>query len=231
MLFGYCPKPKRKVRKVKRYNVSGSVCNKKKKKSCKSDKRCSWTKRRGCSMRKGPKGNSLKAIADLIANESLNYAKQIAAVGGTVEEQSLGAASRAEYICQGYNIDPELVTGVVMSFIRRKGNSFGGVIDDFFGFFKQEPKRQMKNCRMNDHCTLNCDIYPDAETMNRMVSNCNKNRPSFGKKRKSKKSSRSPKLLRLCKKYKIKMTYKLGKKRFNKPVSLLKKQLKRKMKR
>jgi hypothetical protein len=60
----------------------------------------------------------------------------------------------------------------------------------------------------------------------------------FGKKRKTKRSvkkgkkSRKPpaRLIKLCKKYKIKCTKKVGKKRIYKSVTVLKKQLRRKMK-
>jgi hypothetical protein len=266
-LFG---KPSKKCkRSLKRYNVPGSVCNKRKKKSCKSDKSCSWTRRRGCSMRKGPKTRTPRdnaMLAQEIINKSLAAAKEVAMRGGSAQEQAEAAAAVAADTCGKAGLsfdDTRYISGLVAREVAKNaGSSVAQAVEtaqenvtkvenEFNlwarakGFFRRigestgllEPpgafsfgSRRRRGAAFGSYSS-----HISRFTSSPVVSDV----LSFGRRRtRARKGCSGHKGLkklpasvrRMCRKYKIKTTKKVGKKRMCKSMAVIKKQLRRKMK-
>ena len=106
-----------------------------------------------------------------------------------------------------------------------RGMKFGGIFD----IFKPEVKKKKPgDCTMDRLCAIRC--RPGSRTpaeMNMLVDKCKRDYGmSFGKRRKTKKTKKIPKnIIKLCRKYKIKMTKKVGKRRVYKKLAVLKKQI------
>jgi hypothetical protein len=272
-------KSKSSKRSKKRYNVPGSVCNKRKKKNCKSNKNCSWTRSRGCSMRKGPKTRTPKdnaALAQEIIQLALAAAREVAARGGSAEEQAEAAAAAASDACAKAGLsfdDTRYIAGLVarevagntggdvaaavetaqenVSIVENKWNLWAAAK----GFFRKigestgllEPPGAFSFGSKNKFGSYSQHIsrFTSSPIVSSVLS-FGSRRSGFGKRtrkvRRTRRTARKgckghknlkkvpARLRRLCRKYKIKTTKKVGKSRVCKSLSTLKKQLKRKMK-
>jgi hypothetical protein len=268
------PRKVRKCRRARKYNVPGSTCNKRPRKDCKSDKSCSWTTYSGCSMRKGRKPRTRADNANLtqeIIARALAAAREVAARGGSAEEQAEAAAAMAADACAQAGIPFETtqaiaalvarevakmgggnvaravevanenveqaqsswnIWGRTMDFLRNIGTTTG-LIEPPSAFSFGRHRRMgfgYSGCAaQNSNSQIVRDVLGNPE-------NTSNKGMGFGKKRrtsrKTRKSRKIPaKLMKLCRKYKIKTTKKVGKRRVPKSMTLIKRQLKSKMKR
>ena len=84
---------------IKRYNVSGSPCNRIKKKTCKAKHGCNYVKRRGCRRAKGFAKNIIAGAVPIVnkqvAEAGMAAAAAAVETGAPVAEQAIAAAAAA----------------------------------------------------------------------------------------------------------------------------------------
>ena len=101
-LFGKkrkCDRRKKSCRRPKKYNVAGSVCNKLKRKTCKSTNGCSYVKRRGCRRSKGFAkliiSGAVPEVNNQITAAATAGAAAAADTGAPIADQAIAAAAAA----------------------------------------------------------------------------------------------------------------------------------------
>ena len=90
---------RRSKKSIKRYNVSGSPCNRIKKKACKAKSGCNYVKRRGCRRAKGFAKNiiagAVPVVNEQVAEAGIAAAAAAVEAGAPVAEQAIAAAAAA----------------------------------------------------------------------------------------------------------------------------------------
>ena len=100
-LFGFlkrkrCDRRKKSCRRPRKFNVAGSPCNKLKKKTCKSNRGCSYVRRRGC--RRAKNWRNMIAQPDVqnqIAEVAAQAAANAAENGAPIAQQAIMAGAAA----------------------------------------------------------------------------------------------------------------------------------------
>jgi hypothetical protein len=158
-----------------------------------------------------------RAIAALVAREVAKMG------GGNMSEAIETANENVEQTQSAWDI-----WGATKNFLRRIGTSTGLIEPP--GEFSFGRRRRMgfgySGCAaQNSDSQIVRDVLGNPE-------NTSTKGMAFGKKRKSRKTRKIPaKLAKMCRKYKIKTTKKVGKRRVPKSITVIKRQLKNKMKR
>jgi len=106
LLFGlkkkkkHCDRRKKSCRRsTKKYNVTGSVCNKLKRKTCKSTRGCNYVKKRGCRRAKGfakiVASGAVPIVSKRIAMAAAAASGAAADVGAPIIDRAMAAAAAA----------------------------------------------------------------------------------------------------------------------------------------
>ena len=102
-LFGFlkkkrkgCDRRKKSCRKPRRFNVAGSPCNRLKKRTCKSNRGCSYVRRRGCRRARNWRNIIAQpAVQNQIAQVAAQAVTNAVAAGAPIAQQAIMAGAAA----------------------------------------------------------------------------------------------------------------------------------------
>jgi len=223
-----CDRRRKKCKPKKRYNVSGSPCNRVKRRPCRETNYCNYVKLRGCRRSKFFNSRYPGIPLGLPELPRLLGLPEVPRSGGRLPEvppppEEDEAEISNEYTDEQLN-DARRTLNVEPGATRQQiSNSFRRfyINAQRTGGSPEEKARRYRE--LNDAKRMLFERTPNFGRPRRRRST------GFGKKRSTKKKIPS-KIRKLCKKLKIKTTRKVGNKRVRKSLKMLMKQIKNKIK-